>query len=166
MTTNPLFRDIDRGATMSDDGLYRYHLWRRVSSDPRTVLWIMLNPSTADASVDDPTIRRLIGYARAWGYGTLWVVNLYAGRATKPADLWEMEDPGGPRNGRHLEEAAHAADLVVGGWGANAPIGRVWWAINYVGAGRIHALATTKAGQPRHPLYLKADLVPVPWVMP
>jgi hypothetical protein len=156
----------DRGATISDDGLYRYQLWRRISSDPRRVLWIMLNPSTADADVDDPTIRRLIGYAKAWGFGRLDVVNLYAGRATKPADLWKMLDPVGPGNSLAVGAAAGAADLIVGGWGANAPVEQVEWLLRRVMAADLHALATTKAGQPRHPLYLKGDLTPTPWVMP
>lgn len=158
----------DRGATISDDGLYRYQLWRRISSDPRRVLWIMLNPSTADADVDDPTIRRLIGYAKAWGFGRLDVVNLFAGRATEPADLWKMADPVGPENELYVLSRAKRAELVIGGWGAEPAMSP--WVVHIIGKVQqwvtIHALATTKAGQPRHPLYLKGDLTPTPWVMP
>jgi hypothetical protein len=109
----------DRGATLSDCGRYRYRLWRRWADGP-TVLFVMLNPSTADADVDDPTIRRCIGFARSWGAGALEVVNLYAWRATQPAELKAAVGPVGEypwqphvrhhinRNDVEIEEAAAA----------------------------------------------------------
>ena len=161
-----LFVDHNRGATISECGRYRYNLWRRLSGDPRRVLWILINPSVADAVDDDPTLRRLVGYSREWGFGRLEVVNLYAGIETKPVDLWKMADPVGPENDRRIVDAASAADLVVCGWGANAKANRIADVVGLLRGVRLHALRTTQAGQPWHPLYLRADLVPAPWEMP
>lgn len=157
-------------AIFSRDGYYRYRLERTVGSsafghDP-AVAFIMLNPSTADATLDDPTIRRCIGFARAWGYAKLIVGNAYAWRSTDPAGLW-IAGPGpvGPDNDTHLEQIARDAELVVCAWGANIKPERAA-AVRAVieRAGRTpHALKLTKAGIPGHPLYLRADLRAFPW---
>lgn len=99
---------------------YRYVLTRDVSIlNPRLVNFVMLNPSTADATVDDPTIRRCIGYARAWDYGHLVVTNLFALRATDPRALKSEDDPIGPDNGEYIAAWAGRADLVVVAGGGN-----------------------------------------------
>ncbi len=92
-------------AVLSECARYRYRLdraWERDDHGLGTVTWVMLNPSTADADVDDPTIRRCIGFSKAWGYNALTVVNLFAWRATSPRDLCAVEDPVGPDNEAHL----------------------------------------------------------------
>lgn len=156
-------------AILSDCERYRYLLGREWADGP-TAVFVMLNPSTADALHDDPTIRRCIGYAQAWDCGALMVANLYAWRATDPDDLWTADDPVGPENDAHLYAAAHIAaesgGPLVGAWGANAKADRIAAVLNLPGMDRLTALAVTKAGQPRHPLYLKADLIPQPWAMP
>jgi hypothetical protein len=156
-------------AVLSDCERYRYLLGREWADGP-TAVFVMLNPSTADALTDDPTIRRCIGYAQAWGCGGLMVANLYAWRATDPDELWAADDPVGPENDAHLYAAAQvAADSggpLVGAWGANAKADRIAAVLNLPGMDRLTALAVTKAGQPRHPLYLKADLTPQPWTPP
>lgn len=156
-------------AVLSGCERYRYLLGREWAVGP-TAVFVMLNPSTADALHDDPTIRRCLHYARDWGCGALTVVNLYAWRATDPAGLWTAEDPVGPENDAHLRAAAAiAADTsgpLVGAWGANARPDRIGAALALPGMDRMTALAVTKAGQPRHPLYLKANLTPRSWTAP
>lgn len=154
------------GASMSSCGLYRYALWRDWSmggdlfsgKKGRRVCWIMLNPSTADAETDDPTIRRCIGFSKAWGYDGMLVVNLFAYRATKPADMLAADDPVGPENDKIIQEAARSSltALVVCAWGANAPEDRAAHALRLIreAGATPHALRLTKSDAPAHPLYL------------
>ena len=155
-----------RDAYISLDGRYRYWLSRRWGNSDAAV-FVMLNPSTADALVDDPTIRRCVGFAKDWGCGGVFVVNLYAYRATKPADLWTAADPVGPDNDANLTVAAEwAADYdapLIAAWGANAKPDRVARVLALPGMGRLQCLGVTKAGQPRHPLYLRAGTARVAW---
>jgi len=159
-----------RGAVLSDCERYRYLLTRDWDEDLPAAVFVMLNPSTADAFTDDPTIRRCIRYARDWQCGGLMVVNLYAWRATRPADLWTADDPVGPENDAHLYAAAKIAGdsggPLVGAWGANARPDRIAAVLALPGMHRLTALDVTKAGQPRHPLYLEAALTPQPWTPP
>jgi hypothetical protein len=156
-------------AVFSHCGRYRYRLERDlgvIGATHGAVAFIMLNPSTADATADDPTIRRCIGYARAWGHARLLVGNAYAWRSTDPAGLWTADpDPVGPDNDQHIEQIARDAELVVCAWGANIKPDRadaVRRAIERADR-QPHALAFTAAGQPRHPLYLRGDLLAQPW---
>lgn len=150
----------DRWAVLSDDGRYRYALGRRwgtpLADGGRRAVWVMLNPSTADAYVDDPTIRRCIGFSRGWGYDELVVVNLYAYRATDPAELGRAGDPFGPVNAEHIDAALADASVVIAAWGAHP------WASTVADATLahhrpLHCVGTTKAGHPRHPLYVRGD---------
>lgn len=122
-------------------------------------------PSTADAQRDDPTLRRVTAYTRAWGYSAPSVVNLYAYRATDPRDLFTAPDPTGPDNDRHLTEAL-TGHQAIAAWGAHARPERVaaFLALHprTPNVGPLKALALTRDGQPRHPLYLPANLVPYP----
>lgn len=160
--------DMLRTAELSDDGLYRYRL-NRIWGDPQHLLrFIMLNPSTADALIDDPTIRRCIGFARALKFDGITVLNLYAFRATKPADLWRAaETTGGRRNDLALRNTLISAQEqeapVIAAWGTNAKPDRVAWLASLPGAEQLHALSITKAGAPGHPLYLPGDCLPIPW---
>jgi hypothetical protein len=148
-------------AVISADGRYRYLLtrWWARSSTPLT--FVMLNPSTADAETDDPTIRRCISFAKREGFAGLQVVNLYAWRATKPADLWRAPDPVGPDNDSRLRiafrEAHEKGSPVVAAWGANAKPSRVSWVRSMPHADVLHHLGLTDKGAPRHPLYLRGD---------
>lgn len=163
---------IVRSAIM--DGPYRYLLMRRWGSgDP--VLWVMLNPSTADDAADDPTIRKCMGFASRWGFCAIEVVNLFAWRATKPdallAAMCAGENVIGPQNDHHIQTAAERAGLIVVAWGE---AGGTWegfergprWArvlrllTNAPAIARglpgrpVHALRLTKDGHPWHPLYV------------
>jgi hypothetical protein len=144
-------------AVISADGAYRY-LLGRAWGDGGTVLWVMLNPSTADASADDPTIRRCASFSRSWGYGSLSVVNVFALRATDPQALVRHAAPVGPDNDRYIRDAVDSADLVVAAWGGSWPK-RHFRRVADVGrllSGRAHHLGLTAAGQPMHPLYRPA----------
>lgn len=158
-----LFGDVQKSAILSPCGTYRYEL-RRTWDERSPVGWIMLNPSTADADVDDATIRKCMAYARAWGHGGIVVRNLYALRSTDPRALKTHPNPVGPDNARHLLRAAGEVYTVCA-WGNNADPHHV---TEYVRTfltqmADLRALAVTKLGQPQHPLYLRGDLRPFAW---
>jgi hypothetical protein len=104
------------GATFAARKTYRYRLWRTWGDGPR-LGWIMLNPSQADEQVDDPTLRRCVGFARGWGFGGLEVVNLFAYRASRPGLLRLVADPIGPQNDRYLRGLADRVAAIVCAWG-------------------------------------------------
>jgi hypothetical protein len=129
--------------------------------------FIMLNPSTADETQDDPTIRRCTGFAKQWGCAGLHVVNVYAFRATDPTDLWCAGDPVGPDNDFYLSCRAVAAQEnqwpLVAAWGTNAKPVRVAEVRALPGMAQLVALGVTKSGAPKHPLYLRSDSALSPW---
>lgn len=149
-------------AVISSCGQFRYLLTRpsEIAHPERgTVLFIMLNPSTADATQDDPTIRRCRGFARAWGCAGIAVANLYAYRATQPRELLTCPDPVGPDNDAWLRRLASEYREAVCAWGANAPADRVQQVVRiFRNEGSwLWCLGVTKSGAPRHPLYVKGD---------
>jgi hypothetical protein len=154
-----------RGANISTCGTYRWRLWREDSTGSRTVLFVMLNPSTADACVDDPTIRRCIGFQRRWGFRRLEVVNLFALRATNPAELITHEYPTGIGNHEWIGDAARAATQIVCAWGAVHPKlqYRVDSVLRYLRGRELFCLGQNQDGSPKHPLYLPAVARPVHW---
>lgn len=154
-------------ANFSPSGLYRWTLSREWEPTLERCMFLMLNPSTADADHFDPTVRRCFGYARRWGYGALDVGNLFAFRATDWRDMRRVgtgEDPVdmvGPCNDEALLEMAAGAGLIVCAWGSFA------WAeeraehVKQLLAHRdLHCLRLTKDGRPYHPLYQRDDLQP------
>jgi hypothetical protein len=152
-------------AYLSPCRTWRYSLTREVApmAGDGTCVFVGLNPSTADETADDPTIRRCIGFARGWGFARLKMVNLYAYRATRPADLWKSDNPVGPENDHVLSVVFGGADLIVAAWGANARDDRVAEVMSWPLRPR-RCLGLTKNGAPRHPLYLKADSTLIPFV--
>lgn len=151
---------IERTAILSGDGVYRYRLARRWS-DGEQVTFVMLNPSTADHTVDDPTLKKVMKLSRAWGYGGLQVVNLYAFRSPDPRDLWAATDPVGPENNEHLRAAGAEGGLMVAAWGNNAQPERIAEVLAFPGFGELHCLAVNAGGQPKHPLYVRSDAIAV-----
>lgn len=145
---------------------YRYRLQRLVGLGRGAVTFCMLNPSTADETTDDPTVRRCIGYARTWDYSILHVVNLFAWRATDPRDLPNDESAIGPENDDHILAAATEASLTVCAWGMHgARLGRGTAVLRLLRDRGVtpHALRVLqRTGDPGHPLYLPADLKPFP----
>jgi len=154
-------------AEFSNCGTYRYTLTRQLSTPLRWVrpaLFIMLNPSTADAINNDPTIRRCIAFAEREACTHLTVVNLFALRATDPRELKKHVDPIGPLNNQHIQYQMekHKMGLVVVAWGAH-PMAKEredWFFKNFNGA---LCLGTTKNGSPRHPLYVPSNQQFVVW---
>lgn len=152
------------GAVISEDGLYRYTLTRDIDAPGKgTVTFVMLNPSTADAEKDDPTIRRCMGFARKWYYAQLKVVNLYAFRATNPRDLWLADDPVGPDNDHHISLVFGGSDLIIAAWGVSPQPKRLAQFARFDSWRNFHALGLTNGGFPRHPLYVRKDVEPMPF---
>ena len=149
---------IESGAEFSPDRLYRYSLWRFWEKDKGYAAFICLNPSTADAFKDDPTVRRCINYSKKWGYGGLVMLNLFAYRSTDPKNLYIVSDPIGPDNDFHLRNASRKAGVTIAAWGTRG---------NYFARDKAvldiltnpKCLILTKTGHPGHPLYLKKDLI-------
>lgn len=153
------------GAIISKCGKYRYQLSRMVSESlPGKAVFILLNPSTADAEKDDPTVRRCVGFTKRLGYGLLEVVNLYAYRTTDPVELACVSDPVGPWNNQAIEIAVMSAGLVVCGWGHLGRRGRDSEVLEIVRRYKpCHCLGLTQQGFPRHPLYLRKDSALIPF---
>ncbi|MHC5194686.1 DUF1643 domain-containing protein [Pseudomonas frederiksbergensis] len=150
------------GALLSECRTYRYALWRSWETGSGYVCFIGLNPSTADETIDDRTIRRCMAFAKAWGYSGMVMLNLFAFRATDPADMLAAVDPVGPDSDRHFLEFTRSAGVVVAAWGNDgAHLGRHRAVAQIVP--HLHCLKVTKAGYPGHPLYLKGDLIPIPF---
>ncbi|OUL32370.1 DUF1643 domain-containing protein [Nostoc sp. 106C] len=144
------------------DGSYRYLLRRVWDAEYPQITFIMLNPSTADAEKDDPTIRKCIKFANSWGYGSLEVVNLFAYRATKPRDLFQVSEPIGSDNNLYLLAAAERAKLIILAWGIHGSFLKRDRAVLNLFSSRqcLYCLGRTKAGHPRHPLWLNSSTQP------
>jgi hypothetical protein len=154
--------DIQRSAEISLCLRYRYSLARRWGNGA-PVLWVMLNPSTADAFKDDRTIGRCVGFARTWGFNAIEVVNLFAIRGTDPSCI-RLPDSVGFNNDAVILEAVDRANIVVAAWGNHGAGGRGEYIRKLISARRdLHALRLTKEEQPEHPLYLPATLKPFVW---
>jgi hypothetical protein len=149
----------DNFAIISPDDAYRYWLHRFWHSGKKTTVFVMLNPSTADGLVNDPTVRRCMGFAHAFGTRGIIVVNLFAARSTKPDKLLEMDDPIGPKNDEYIFHACRLARLVVCGWGSHRlaePRYRHVLGIVREAGKTPMCFGKTKHGAPQHPLYVPA----------
>lgn len=172
MRTPNLFPELDavdrtevtKSAIISPCGQYRYRLIRTWDPDSEHVLFVMLNPSTADADVNDPTIRRCMGFARSWGFGGIVVVNLFALRATNPSEMDGHPDPVGPDCDVHISKTVNLfpCGRIVAAWGANKNAEKRAKAVRKILTARrdVHCLSLNADGSPRHPLYVGADVTP------
>ncbi|PSR21471.1 MAG: hypothetical protein C7B45_10605 [Sulfobacillus acidophilus] len=152
-------------ACFDKSGRFRYALWRQWDRHLPTINFIMLNPSTADASHDDPTIARCRRYAERWGFGTLLVTNLFAYRATNPRQLYAVRDPVGPDNDQYLLNAVHAAHQCIAAWGIHGQLNnRQEEVLKLLAAVPLFQLGKTRNGFPRHPLYLSQTVRPVQFI--
>ena len=156
----------DTGAILSDCRTYRYALWRKWNNSNPMVMFVGLNPSTADETKDDPTIRRVKSFASGFGYGGVVMVNLFAFRATKPADMLSASDPIGLLNKIWIPSIAVQCRSICCAWGANKNTEKQSEVILTM-ADELDiptwCLGITKDGHPRHPLYVKADKAAEPY---
>jgi hypothetical protein len=143
-------------AIISSDDKYRYQLSRIWDDGKPAVLFIMLNPSTADSEADDPTIRRVINFSKSWGYGGVYVGNLYAFRSTDPKKLQSTENPEGDENIDNIKILLGLTNRVIYAWGNNRK--EPEWLRHLVDTP--YCIDISKKGIPKHPLYLKSDLQP------
>lgn len=163
---------MERSAVI--DGPYRYEARRVWDANKPLLVVCMLNPSTADHLRDDPTVLTLIHFAKLWGYGGLVIVNLFAFRTSKPAELANAADPFGPENGRHLVAAiniAVEAGRLLVAWGNGGDMRG--YDRHFVHRARLRGLeliclGTTAAGHPKHPLArgyhrIPRDQQPIEW---
>jgi hypothetical protein len=160
-------RTGERGAEFSDCGTYRYRLWREWDASRPTLAFVMLNPSTADHFVDDPTITRCFARAVANDFGRLEVANLFPLRATKPDVLLSHADPVGPRGlaNRAILETVDHASMVICAWGADksaaARAAGVMRLLRVTGMhARLFHLGLNQDGSPKHPLYVPTSIRP------
>lgn len=150
---------LENDAVISDCGKYRYLLRRTWDHKKPRALLIMLNPSTADANADDATIRSCVRLLRGLGYGSMEVVNVFGYRATNPDELAKQIDPIGPNNHRSIEAAILRCDVAICAWGAYPPASQyATEPLNIVRSHRpvVYCFGKTKAGAPKHPLYIKS----------
>jgi hypothetical protein len=128
------------------------------------VIFILLNPSTADATNDDPTIERCIDFAKTWGYGSLEVVNLFAYRATSPSELLHCDDPVGTENDMYILKAAEGASKIILGWGNDCSFStRDEEVLKLLKRYKMDCLIKNNTGKPRHPLYISKKAKPIPF---
>lgn len=164
--------DVIASAVISECGKYRYSLSRVWDETKGRVLFIMLNPSTADAEKNDPTIRRCIGFAKKWGYGGIYVVNLFSFRATNPKELLKAPFVVGIENEKWFRRMSSISNIAICAWGNGAIVDKLqkrldhnWKPLSWINI-PLHYLELSKDGTPKHPLYLSQDLNPIPYVMP
>lgn len=154
----------DKQAEISDDQLYRFLLTREWDSNKGKVMWIMLNPSTADAMNDDPTIKKCVSYADKWGYGSIAVVNTNPFRSPNPKEMRGHSLPVDVwvQNHAVIERESANADMIVAGWGNDAEFEALKFFVNRFG-NRLFALQVNNTAHPAHPLYLNGSLEPRPY---
>lgn len=143
------------------EGSFRYSLEREWNPSKEGVLFVLLNPSTADDNIDDNTVKKCIGFAKQWGYGSLEIVNLFAYRATDPKVLFLAEQEGkdviGPKNDKYIQEAMDRAEKTIVGWGemGKNALERCKQVQNMLQGKEIECFGVGKKMQPKHPLMLK-----------
>lgn len=152
----------ESGAVFDASAKYRYLLWRIWDFDKPIICWFLLNPSTADEIVLDPTLRRCKRYSELWGYGGFKVLNVFSFRTTKPKNLLKCKNPIGPTNDYYIIKECLDIPMIVVGWGNF--ILNFWDRIDELNkllySSELYALKLTSKSQPSHPLYLKKDLKP------
>jgi hypothetical protein len=164
---NGFFNTMARGARFNTARTHRYILWRVWRPTRPYVMFIGLNPSTADEHVDDATIKKCVRYAQRWDYGGLYMANLFAWRATKPTDIPPGELCLHSANFRTIAEYARDCRTIVAAWGAHPAAAYVGTQLCNALERPIHVLRlTAKTRVPEHPLYVPGDVKPVPWYTP
>lgn len=153
-------------AVIDKNKKYRYVLERRWGSDINNIVnFILLNPSTADASHDDPTVRACIEFARRWGYDGIAITNLFAFRATDPIEMKSCQNPHGSQNDKYISSVAKKSRIIIVAWGNHGThCNRDREVLNVlISIKKPFCLGITDSGNPRHPLYIKRTVKPIPF---
>ena len=148
------------GAIFSRCNNYRYVLWRKWDDSKPKAMFIGLNPSTADQTHNDPTISRCIKYANSWGFGSIYMVNIFSYKTTYPRELKSSINPIGKETDRWIKKIYDMSDICIAAWGNNGQFLNRSYFIKKM-LPKIHCLKITKSGEPSHPLYLKSSLTPM-----
>ena len=160
---------MDNACEFSPDRRYRYslvHRWNPLFGD-RLILWIGLNPSTADERRLDPTLTRIAAFSKREGFDGFWMANLFALRTPYPEEMRADPEPVGPDNDAALLRAASRCEAVVAAWGAGGFfLDRARHVAQLLAGHTLHCLGTTRDGSPRHPLYVPASQALTPWAPP
>ncbi|TCP93453.1 hypothetical protein EDC44_1182 [Cricetibacter osteomyelitidis] len=151
---------IESGAILSDDRQYRYVLWRIWDPLKPMVTFIGLNPSTADEKENDPTIIQCINFAKYWGYGGIYMLNLFAYRSTDKSKLSQVENPIGAENDRYFMEYADKAEKIIAAWGNDGSYLNRSKQVCELLNKPLFALKINSSGEPHHPLYIPIDIEP------
>ena len=153
---------VSNSAVLSPCEEYRYTLSRMWSSRSENLIFVLCNPSTADSFKDDPTVRRLISFTKAWGFGGFTVLNLLAYRATNPKELGKVKDAYGPRNLYYWEQNITKGKKVIAAWGSSPPAHSHAHSIKWLMRSKadVYVFGFTMHGRPKHPLYLSKDTIP------
>ena len=155
---------MKKDAILSDCKKYRYWLSRTWDESKPLIGFIGLNPSTADHIDDDRTISRCINFAKSWGAGGFYMMNLFAYRATAPLNMMEAEEPIGMENNNYLQELKNKVEKVVICWGDNGRHnGRSKEVLSLLDQGDLYCITINKSGEPKHPLYIKGDAQLIPY---
>ena len=148
-----------KGAILSRNRLYRYVLWREWDTSKGTCVFIGLNPSTANETEDDPTLRRCVNFAKDWGFGKCVIINLFAYRTTNPDELKKQDKPVSYKNNHHIKTESVNAAMVVAAWGNHGFfLKRDEKVLKLLKDIRLKCFKLTSKGQPVHPLYQSKDI--------
>ncbi len=153
-------------AYISECQKYRYSLTRIWDDSKDSIMFVMLNPSIADSEVNDRTITKCINFAKSWGYGGMYVCNLFSYRSTDPYELLNVSNPVGDENGRVIQEMAEKVNLIICGWGKDKIINKLFkdsspYKELLFAKSKLHYLRINKPGNPSHLLYLPNNLTPI-----
>lgn len=161
MSQQKLLFEFSNRADFSLCRLYRFTLWRVWGDAANYVQFIGLNPSTADETNDDATIRRCRNFAKAWGFGAMCMTNLFAFRATQPSVMKAAQNPIGNDNDKWLSNIADSAKIIVVAWGNHGSfLGRDAEVLRLLNR-PVYCFGISKSFQPKHPVRLRKDLSPI-----
>ena len=151
-----MLEQVIYGAELSECRKYRYALWRIWDNSRPKIMFIGLNPSTADENTDDKTITRCINFAKSWGYGGFYMTNLFAYRSTDKSQLYCVNNPIGEDNDTYIIKYAALSDKVVAAWGNDGTFLERSKIVSDL-ISPLFCLKINQTGEPKHPLYVSSD---------
>lgn len=153
---------MKKDAIIDDSGEYRYMLTRQWGTGNNFINFILLNPSTADHLIDDPTVKSCISIAENNGFDGLYITNVFAFRATQPSDLKKASDPVGPENEEYLKKYNKRCNMTIVAWGNHGSfLGGSERVLDIFKGQPLYCLEKNKSGSPKHPLYVQRETKPI-----